>query len=349
MTKLALVQPPNVKNWELNFFHRVKSELSQPRPEALFQFVDGTEEADVVLYVDSNSSTQDLAAYRKLLQWADKEGKHVFALSFEDQPVGALPGIYTSLEPRNFDPSLHLSWPHLEAPNKDVEIASQIPSEQASKLFTFAGSCSHPFRRKLFSMYESGQHEKWKVREVKRWYDHTDDEHKNFVADILDSRFVLCPRGIAAYSHRIFEAILLERIPVIIADDWIPFSFPEQNYYVKIPESELGNIVTHLEKELKNYDSYLANLLAVKSKWLTEKFRYCKVVEHFLAFHRENQNAHAPKALLERLASHEFRKSGGLLSHQKVIASAGAIPRRSKKILEKIAFEYSKRFSPSTK
>ena len=301
-----------------------------------FQLVERREEADVVFYVDSNKP-QDLAGFRKLLQWANKENKYAFALSFEDEPLGVFPGIYTSLTQQNFDPTLHLSWPHLDAPNEEVESAAQTSVKESSKLFTFSGSCSHPLRRKLFSIYESGQHDKWKVDEVKRWYDHTDVEHKEYVTDILNSHFVRCPRGIAAYSHRIFEAMVLQRVPVIIADDWVPFSFPEQEYYITIPESELDNINSHLEQELENYDFYLSNLLAVKSKWLTPKTRYCTVIEHFLEFHRQHQSAHEPSALLERLKSHEFRKNNGLLSHQKILAMANAIPRQGKKILDRIS------------
>ena len=337
MTKLALVQPSKVKNWEVEFLRRVKSELSQRTPQSTFQLVDALEEADVVLHVDSNRSTKDLATHRKLLQWAAEEGKYAFALSFQDEPLGVLPGIYTSLGTSNFDPSLHLSWPHLEAPNKNVESSPQVSPKQASQLFTFLGSCSHPLRRKLFSMYESGHQDKWNVSEIRRWYDHSDEEHENYVSAILNSRFVLCPRGIAAYSHRIFEAMVLERVPVIIADDWVPFSFPQQDhYYVTIPESELENLTARLERELENYDFYLSNLLAVKSKWLTKTTRYRTVVEHFLDFHRKHQGGHAPKVLLERLKSYEFRKSNDLLSHQKFFAFANAIPRRGKKILEKI-------------
>ena len=337
MTKLALVQPSKVKNWEVEFLRRVKSELSQRTPQSTFQLVDALEEADVVLHVDSNRSTKDLATHRKLLQWAAEEGKYAFALSFQDEPLGVLPGIYTSLGTSNFDPSLHLSWPHLEAPNKKVESSPQVSPKQASQLFTFLGSCSHPLRRKLFSMYESGHQDKWNVGEIRRWYDHSDDEHENYVSDILNSRFVLCPRGIAAYSHRIFEAMVLERVPVIIADDWVPFSFPQQDhYYVTIPESELENLTAHLERELENYDFYLSNLLAVKSKWLAKKTRYRTVVEYFLDFHRQHQSAHEPKVLLERLQSHEFRKSNGLLSYQMLFAFANAIPYRGRKILQKI-------------
>ena len=278
MTKLALVHFSGEQDWETSFLLRVKNELSERGQAFGFELVENAEEADVVFYVDSSKSTRDLSVYKKLLEWACDKGKFIFTLSFEDRPLGVFPGIYTSLETRNFDSVLHLSWPHLETPNDDVESSSIKSPETAPWLFSFAGSRSHRFRKKLFSIY-SGSNKKWKVNEVKRWYNHTKDEEKQYVKDILDSRFVLCPRGIACYSHRILETIILERIPVIIADDWVPFSIPEQNYYVTIPEKELGNIAEHLERELENCDLYRANLLNVKSNWLTQETRYCKVIK----------------------------------------------------------------------
>ena len=174
-----------------------------------------------------------------------------------------------------------------------------------------------------------------KVYEVDRWYDHTEQEKQQYVDDILDSRFVLCPRGFAAYSHRIIETILLNRVPVIIADDWIPFSFPVDNYYVQIPEKELDNIQSILQHEMKNYDTYYANLLKLKSTWLAKNKSYQILVEQFLDFHDRNQKAHHPQVLLERLASEKFLKSNGLLARQQWFQTFTYFPERGKKVLRK--------------
>ena len=340
MTKLALLQPKAAtKDWEPGFLARVEHELRQCA-ESNFQIVDQVEEADHILYLDSNleRQTKELAEHKELLELANDMGKFVSALSFKDRPLGALPGIYSSLETRNFDPELHLSWPHLETPNDYVDTAVTKSPDQASFLFTFSGSCSHPIRRRIFSTYGSGSRNKWKVAEVKRWFDHNEDEQKKYIDAILDSRFVLCPRGIACYSHRIFETILLERIPVIIADDWVPFTFGEENYYIQIAEKDLGDITSRLERENDKYDFYMNNLLRVKSRWLTSKSRYLKAVGNYLNFHHQNQSAHDPRAMLDRIHSPEFRRSNGLLSHQKIFSTANAIPGLSSKLFRKLLF-----------
>lgn len=325
MTNLAFVQSSSAADWEKEFLLRVKAELSQPMPGANFQIVDRIEDADLVLYSDTvsqKSTRKELSACRELLEKVQTSGGLLFALNFEDCPLGVLPGIYTSLQPKNFDSTLHLSWPHLEAPNRDVETASIKCPKQAQLLFTFAGSCSHRLRKKLFSLYGSSSEEDWKVVEIDRWYDHTESEKTQYVQDIVDSRFVLCPRGIASYSHRIFESILLERVPVIIADNWLPFSFKDQEYYVKVPEKDIGQIESILERELENYDSYLANLRAIKSKWFSKHSRYRIAIEHFLQFHQQNLTDHDPAKLTQRLQSTEFQRNNKLLYHQRILTKA---------------------------
>ncbi len=328
MKKLAFVQSSRAADWEKAFMLRVKDELAQSIPGASFQIVDQIEQADLVLYSDTisrKSSRQELSDCRKLLTRVQAQGGLLFALNFEDQPLGVLPGIYSSLPPQCFDSKLHLSWPHLEAPNKAVEIAPMTCPSQAQLLFNFVGSRSHRLRKKLFSLYGSTSGGDWKVVEIDRWYNHTEGEQNQYVQDIINSWFVLCPRGIAAYSHRIFESILLERVPVIIADDWVPFSFPEQGYYIRIPEKEIGQIVPILEREFKNYDVYHSNLLKVKSKWFTSRSRYQKVAEHFLQFQQQCRVAHDPAKLIERLNSVEFHKANGLLSYQRVFKTGTKI------------------------
>ena len=351
MTKLALMQPSRIRHWEPEFLQRVKHDLAQTRletqPASSFQIVDDVNQADTILYLDSNfnKNASHLADYRKLLEWAVEHRKTIFTLSFEDRPLGALPGIYTSTNTQNFDPSLHFSWPHLDPPNDQVEntaMSSLRQPGQSKYLFTFAGSCSHKLRRKLLTACKgSNQSGVSKVYEVDRWYDHTQQERQQYVDDILDCQFALCPRGIAAYSHRIIETILLQRVPVIIADDWVPFSFPVDNYYVQIPEKDLDNIHSILQQESENYDMYYSNVLKLKSTWLTKSKRYQILIDQFLTFHERNQSAHHPKVLLERLASEQFLKSNGLLTHQQLFQTIALFPERGKKVLRRIMTSYA--------
>jgi hypothetical protein len=63
-----------------------------------------------------------------------------------------------------------------------------------------------------------------------------------------DSMFVLCPRGVAPSSYRIFEAMKAGRVPVIMADQWVPPSGPNwPEFSLRVPESRLQEVPKILE------------------------------------------------------------------------------------------------------
>jgi len=49
-----------------------------------------------------------------------------------------------------------------------------------------------------------------------------------------DSKFVLCPRGIATSSYRCYEAMALGRVPVILSDAWVPPAGPDWGEFALI-------------------------------------------------------------------------------------------------------------------
>ena len=66
---------------------------------------------------------------------------------------------------------------------------------------------------------------------------------------MYDSIFVLCPRGKAPSSFRIFEAMKAGRVPVIIADEWVPPTGPSwPEFSLRIPEAHLQNVPQILER-----------------------------------------------------------------------------------------------------
>ena len=212
-------------------------------------------DADLVVLVESCSfKTQKNIKDLEAILYLNEGNKRLCSLNYEDSPPGFLPGLYSSLEAFKFDPAIHISWPHLVLPNEKittspVNAAQNIPAW----LFTFSGSCSNPVRRKIFNHYKNHS-DKYKVQEVKKWYNHDEHEKQLYIDDIRGSKFVLCPKGIASYSHRITETLALGKVPVVIADDWVPFSIPEQDYYVRVKEKDVFDLVPILEEKEKVYE-----------------------------------------------------------------------------------------------
>ena len=140
-------------------------------------------------------------------------------------------------------------------------------------LFTFSGSCSSPIRREIFDLYKSCPG-KYKINEVKKWYNHNLGEKKSYINDIRQSKFVLCPKGIASYSHRITETLALGKVPVVIADDWVPFSIQEKGYFVSVKENDLSNLIQILAQKEIVYEKLKTNAINVYKKYFNPQFCY---------------------------------------------------------------------------
>jgi hypothetical protein len=46
-------------------------------------------------------------------------------------------------------------------------------------------------------------------------YDRTDDGHSNYIDNIFNHKFILCPRGNGIDTHRIWESLYLRSIPIV--------------------------------------------------------------------------------------------------------------------------------------
>tara|TARA_A100001015_G_scaffold119590_1_gene132601 strand:- start:345 stop:1019 length:675 start_codon:yes stop_codon:yes gene_type:complete len=68
---------------------------------------------------------------------------------------------------------------------------------------------------------------------------------KNYLQEVRDSLFCLCPRGFAPWSRRFFDSVALGCIPVVIADN-IELPFEEfidyRKFTVKVMESDIVNL-----------------------------------------------------------------------------------------------------------
>jgi len=124
-------------------------------------------------------------------------------------------------------------------------------SRPAKYLFSFVGAAyTHPLRKRLLELSHpeallcdpavdlAGISNAARGDEVRRSY----------VESILDSSFVLCPRGLGPASMRLFEVMELGRAPVVISDAWIPIpNLPWSDFALFVPEREIGRIPALLE------------------------------------------------------------------------------------------------------
>ncbi|MDB4314573.1 glycosyltransferase family 47 protein [bacterium] len=124
-------------------------------------------------------------------------------------------------------------------------VCSPIPRYKAQKktFCSFVGSTTHPIRNKMYKAL-NGQ----AGFEIygKEWSGDVAKEHQDFfIKKTAESIFSLCPRGYGASSFRLYEAMQLGAVPVVIYDKpWFPFMTEVDwtEFAVLIPEEYIGDI-----------------------------------------------------------------------------------------------------------
>ena len=174
----------------------------------------------------------------------------IFTINCDDLGRGFLPGCYTSLTRHNFDHQLHRACAYPYSYNEFVATSSQQAKRNANWLFSFRGTyLSHPIRKKLFRYFSTHPQAKM-VWTGTKFHSHSAKEKKEYVEDILLSKFVLCPRGWSPATYRLFEAMELGRCPVIISDDWVPIhGVPWHECSIVIKEKDIAHCADLLTEQ----------------------------------------------------------------------------------------------------
>jgi hypothetical protein len=190
--------------------------------------------------------------------------------------MGFLQGLYSSICEPYYKKALHRSWPPLFVPCDPVYRITdeQVHAKKPKFLFSFLGSQCNPIRQKILSLRSSAKNNDVYVENVDKWFNHSSDEKSKYVDISLNSRFVLCPCGYAPFTYRICETMALGRVPVIIADKWIPFSFGDKvPYYLQIPEAHVDQIEPILREADAKAEEYGANARELWKKYCSPQTR----------------------------------------------------------------------------
>lgn len=126
---------------------------------------------------------------------------------------------------------------------------------------------------------------------------------KDYLQEVRDSIFCLCPRGFAPWSRRFFDSVALGCIPVVIADN-IELPFEEfidyRKFTVKVMESDIVNL-----KDI---------LLSIPKERILEMFRELrKNWIHFTYQQPHSMTGDAYDMILRKLARKVqlFKPTGG--------------------------------------
>lgn len=215
-----------------------------------FQRVDDPDQADVLLFIGSADPLHRDVRRHPLSR---RHPRRVVLYSSADWLIPWLPGLYPGLPRSRHNPHRTRSAHYLRWSDQS-SITPSDPETAASLLFGFSGdSGTAPLRRRVLAL----RHPRALLRDTHadpgrgfgqqpHIYHHYRDRYN---ADLAAVRFVLCPRGQAPATMRLFEAMKAARVPVLIADDWLPPAGPDWGrFLLRVPERRLEQLIPLLER-----------------------------------------------------------------------------------------------------
>jgi hypothetical protein len=180
--------------------------------------------ADIILFIESaQHKFQDYGAFLRSNELIQKFPNRCFAFDFADNPAGFLPGVYPSLPMHKHDRRRFRAGGYMGI----NPFASQSVMVEPQLLLSFRGFASGSARKELFKL--DLQRSDCRITQTFKWCNHTDAEKQLYAEELRSSKFVLCPRGIGTASIRLFETMASGRVPLILADDWVPPTGPSWN------------------------------------------------------------------------------------------------------------------------
>lgn len=119
-------------------------------------------------------------------------------------------------------------------------------NRSARFLFSFVGdSATHPVRQQILKLKHPDALLRAASGVSAMGMDDAQREafQRRYIEEMLESLFVLCPRGLGPASMRLFEAMEMGRAPVIIGDSWLPVAkLPWADFAFFVKEKDVGQI-----------------------------------------------------------------------------------------------------------
>lgn len=274
----------------------------QPQVVALFDkqreprhtAVDDPEAADIVLFVDCHLYDADwrydwIAGSEVARRFPEK----VTVYDERDRPWCRYPGIYVSMPAACFHPEAQVAAPYWSIP--DAEPEARI--DDADLLFSFVGSPSVRCRERIYRLSHPDA-----VIEKVTGFTFFDPESEGFdarkrrFADVMGrSRFVLCPRGRGVSSIRLYEVMAAGRVPVVIADDWVPPRGPDWPEFSLVwREDDVASLPGALESLADRAPEMGRKARRAYLDWIAEDVWLTRHLDQFEALRRMDGFPHSP-------------------------------------------------------
>lgn len=249
------------------------------------------DDADLILFVETSTAA---GAYfdrvrRHPVYHRHRDRSYVF--SSTDRVVALVPGVYASIEARWYRDAWTRSGHYLGVKERDGLVYDARSSP--SLLFSFVGNgAAHPVRRRILEL------------------DHPDAlladsaaitasaNGDRYAESIREAAFVLCPRGGGVSSFRLFETMMLGRVPVIVSDPWVPPDGPDwDRFSLRVPERSVAEIPALLSRRAGEAEAMGAAARAQWLDWFSPEASFHRTVEWCLQLAQRSSSRSGPRRL----------------------------------------------------
>jgi hypothetical protein len=116
------------------------------------------------------------------------------------------------------------------------------------------------------------------------------DDKAKYGQIISKSKFVLCPRGYASSTWRLFETMKAGRVPVIISDQWVAPEGPQwETFSLRIKEKEIAAIPELLESCEMQAEMMAQRARQAWDEWFSRETVFHRMVDWCLMLKSRSQ------------------------------------------------------------
>lgn len=217
----------------------------------IHQLVDDPAEADIILFaeIDTGTLCGDVLRHPYVRKFRPK----CFMFSTDWRVIPFLPGVYTAVRKSTYLPSR--VRPGFYPGCLINPLVKFEPGVKPDLLYSFMGDIqTAPVRRALKQLrHPRGEFIDTSGESQAVMWKGTPEQREKFWQRYADqmrrSKFVLCPRGVAVSSIRLFETMIMGRVPVILSDEWMPPEGPRWDALcLLVPEADAMSVPRLLEQ-----------------------------------------------------------------------------------------------------
>ena len=291
-----MITTPDINNTDygLEFVNFIRLSATNC-PFKAHSLTEDPEDADAILFINRGKGE-----YSELLQ-SNFLVKKFFHKSFiyesSDNPIDFMRGIYVSMPKTHFNIKRHRAYAYLAPVNEFIEPYAQNFQHQPDLLFSFMGAATSPIRKTLFNKQFFIELPETLIENTSSWsnwnsHDPLREERiKSYAKSLARSKFVLCPRGIATSSYRLFETMQMGRVPIILADNWVAPVGPDWELFsIRVAEKRISEIPELLTLYKHRYEEMGQKARKAWEDWFSPKVQFHCLAENILSLLDENRS-----------------------------------------------------------